>query len=95
MKEIGEKLGFTWKQVHNFIRRYNEKQRKVKVGIAIRAKGRPLKDYEVTEDMKINELKYIYGLKDKEYTKILNCTSSNAKVQLAIGSTQKEISLLQ
>lgn len=33
LKEIGEKLGFTRKQVHNFICRYNEKQRNVKVGI--------------------------------------------------------------
>ena len=58
-KEIGAKLGFTKEQVHNFITRYNEKQRKLKAGVAIRAKGRPPKDYEITEDMKINELKYI------------------------------------
>ena len=59
LREIGAKLGFTEKQVHNFITRYNEKQRKLKAGVAIRAKGRPPKDYEITEDMKINELKYI------------------------------------
>ena len=29
-KEIGAKLGFTKNQVHNFITRYNEKQRKLK-----------------------------------------------------------------
>ena len=52
-REIGTKFGFTEKQVHNFITRYNEKQRKIKTGVAIRAKGRPPKDYEVTEDMKI------------------------------------------
>ena len=28
-KEIGAKLGFTKEQVHNFISRYNEKQRKL------------------------------------------------------------------
>ena len=32
-KEIGEKLGFTQQQVHNFITRYNEKQRKIKAGV--------------------------------------------------------------
>ena len=32
-KEIGAKLGFTEKQVHNFITRYNEKQRKIKAGV--------------------------------------------------------------
>ena len=40
-REIGEKLGFTQKQIHNFIIRYNEKQRKLAAGIAIRKKGRP------------------------------------------------------
>ena len=54
-KEIGAKLGFTKEQVHNFITRYNEKQRKLKAGVALKAKGRPAKDYEITEDMKINE----------------------------------------
>ena len=65
-KEIGAKLGFTEKQVHNFITRYNEKQRKIKAGIALKAKGRPPKDYEITEDMKINELKYIIARKDSK-----------------------------
>lgn len=66
LKEIGEKLGFTRKQVHNFITRYNSNQRKMKAGIAIIAKGRPPKEYEITEDMKINELKYIIARKDSK-----------------------------
>ena len=65
-KEIGAKLGFTKEQVHNFISRYNEKQRKVKAGVALKTKGRPPKDYEITEDMKINELKYIIARKDSK-----------------------------
>ena len=69
-KEIGAKLGFTKDQVHNFITRYNEKQRKIKAGIAIRAKGRPPKDYEITEDMKINELKYIIARKDSKIKRL-------------------------
>ena len=69
-KEIGAKLGFTKEQVHNFITRYNEKQRKIKAGVAIRAKGRPPKDYEVTEDMKINELKYIIARKDSKIKRL-------------------------
>ena len=69
-KEIGAKLGFTEKQVHNFITRYNEKQRKLKAGVAIRAKGRPPKDYEITEDMKINELKYIIARKDSKIKRL-------------------------
>lgn len=65
-KEIGAKLGFTKEQVHNFITRYNEKQRKLKAGVALKAKGRPPKDCEITEDMKINELKYIIARKDSK-----------------------------
>lgn len=69
-KEIGAKLGFTKEQVHNFITRYNEKQRKIKAGVALKAKGRPPKDYEVTEDMKINELKYIIARKDSRIKRL-------------------------
>ena len=39
-REIGEKLGLSKKQIHDFITRYNEKQRKLAAGIAIRKKGR-------------------------------------------------------
>ena len=70
LREIGAKLGFTEKQVHNFITRYNEKQRKLKAGVALKAKGRPEKDYEITEDMKINELKYIIARKDSKIKRL-------------------------
>ncbi len=66
LREIGAKFNFTEKQVKNFITRYNKKQRKIKAGVALKAKGRPPKDYEVTEDMKINELKYIIARKDSK-----------------------------
>ena len=69
-KEIGAKLGFTKEQVHNFITRYNEKQRKQKAVVALKAKGRPPKDYEITEDMKINELKYIIARKDSKIKRL-------------------------
>ena len=48
LREIGEKYGFTYDQVHNFITRHNKKQRKIEAGIAIRKKGRPAKDSVVT-----------------------------------------------
>ena len=70
LREIGAKLGFTEKQVHNFITRYNEKQRKLKAVVALKAKGRPPKDYEITEDMKINELKYIIARKDSKIKRL-------------------------
>lgn len=43
-REIGEKLGFSYKQVHNFMTRYNKKKKKLEAGIVIKPKGRPRKD---------------------------------------------------
>ena len=43
LREIGERLGFTNKQLHNFITRYNANQRKIVAGIEIKPKGRPRK----------------------------------------------------
>ena len=46
-REIGNQLGFSIKQIHNFITRYNAKQRKLEAGITIKPKGRPRKDGNV------------------------------------------------
>ena len=70
LREIGALYGFSYDQVHNFISRYNEKQRKIQAGIALKAKGRPPKDYEVTEDMKIKQLKYIIARKDSKIKRL-------------------------
>ena len=70
LREIGAKLDFTEKQVHNFITRYNEKQRKLKAGVSLKTKGRPPKDCEITEDMKINELKYFIARKDSKIKRL-------------------------
>ena len=64
LKEIGERLGFTREQIHGFITRYNEKQRKIAAGIAIKKKGRPPKDYQVSEEDKFAQLRYIIDRKD-------------------------------
>lgn len=69
-RKICEKYGFTIKQLTNFITRYNEKQRKLKSGVALKAKGRPPKDYEITEEMKLNELKYIIARKDSKIKRL-------------------------
>ena len=69
-REICEKYGFSMKQLTNFITRYNRKQDKISAGIALRAKGRPPKDYKITEDMKINELKYIIARKDSKIKRL-------------------------
>ena len=63
-REIGEKLGFSKEQIHNFISRHNEKQRKIAAGIAIKKKGRPAKDSVVTEEDKLADLRYKLARKD-------------------------------
>ena len=63
-REIGEKYGFTYEQVHNFISRYNEEQRKIKAGIPKKKKGRQPKDYQVSEEDKVAQLRYIIDRKD-------------------------------
>lgn len=64
LKEIGERLGFTREQIHNFITRYNEKQRKIAAGIVIKKKGRPSKDCQISEKDNAARLRYIIERKD-------------------------------
>ena len=63
-RDIGEKLGFSKEQIHNFISRHNEKQRKIATGITIKKKGRPAKDSVVSEKDKLAELRYKLARKD-------------------------------
>ena len=64
LREIGEKYGFTYEQVHNFISRRNINQRKLAAGIALKRKGRLPKGYVVSEQDKVAELKYILSRKE-------------------------------
>ena len=64
LREIGEKFGFSYKQMRNFKTRYNEKQRKIAAGIAIRKKGKPSKDTVVTEEDKLADLRYKLSRKE-------------------------------
>ena len=63
-RQIQEKFGFSKKQYENFITRYNRRQDKIAAGIALKRKGRPPKDYIVSEQDKVAELKYILARKD-------------------------------
>ena len=64
LREIGGKFGFTYKQMREFKTRYNRKQKKLAAGIALKRKGRPPKDYVVSEQDKVSELKYILARKE-------------------------------
>lgn len=63
-REIAETLGFTQIQVKKFFERQRIKERKLEAGIAIKSKGRPPKDYVVSEQDKVTELRYILARKD-------------------------------
>ena len=63
-RQIQEKFGFSKKQYENFITRYNRRQDKIAAGIALKRKGRPPKNYIVSEQDKVAELKYILARKD-------------------------------
>ena len=69
-REIGEKYGFTIKQIKDFINRYNRKQKRIAAGVAIKKKGRPPKEYEISEVDKINELRYIIARKDSKIKRL-------------------------
>ena len=64
LRQIGDRLGFSVKQLKNFLNRYNKKQRKIAAGIALKKKGLPPKDDKYTKTDKVNELKYIIARKD-------------------------------
>ena len=63
-REIGNKLGFSYKQMRNYFYRKNVTDRKIQAGISLKRKGRPPKDYVVTEESKISKLRYILARKD-------------------------------
>ena len=63
-REICEKFGFSKKQYTNFITRYNRRQDKIAAGIALKKKGRPAKDSNVTEADKVSDLRYKLARKD-------------------------------
>ena len=69
-REIGEKLGFSIKQLTNFTTRHNQNQKKLEAGIALKQKGRPPKDYVITEDDKVAKLKYIIARKDSKIKRL-------------------------
>ena len=63
-REIGKKFGLTKEQIQQFFKRHNANQRKLAAGIALKKKGRPPKDYVVSEQDKVAELRYILSRKD-------------------------------
>lgn len=62
--QIGEHFGIERIYIKKFFERYRVKQRKIEAGIAIKKRGRPAKDYVVTQEDKVAELRYILARKE-------------------------------
>ena len=68
-------------------RSYNTKQRKLETGIALKRKGRPRKDYIVSEQDKVAELKYIIARKD---AKIKSLETENELMRDFLSVTERK-----
>ena len=74
-REIGNQLGFSKKQINNFITRYNANQRKIEAGIIIKPKGRPRKDGNslppsIQQLSKVTQLQYELARKERELKRL-------------------------
>ena len=85
--EIANKLGFSYKQVHNFFYRHRVNQRKIAAGISLKRKGRSPKDCIVSEQDKIAELKYILARKE---TKIKSLEMENELMRDFLSLTERK-----
>ena len=75
VREIGEKFGFSYEQMHEFFKRYNRKQRKLEAGIALKRKGRPRKDGtelppSIQQLSKLTQLQYKLASKEREIKRL-------------------------
>ena len=74
-REIGNQLGFSKKQINNFIMRYNDNQRKIEAGIIIKPKGRPCKNGNslppsIQQMSKLTQLQYELARKERELKRL-------------------------
>ena len=63
-RQIGERFGIERIKIKKFFERHRVRQRKLEAGIALKKRGRPPRDYVVSEQDKIAELRYILARKD-------------------------------
>ncbi len=74
-REIGNRLGFSYDQLHNFFCRYNRNQRKLNSGITIKPKGRPRKDGKilppsVQQLSKLTQLRYELANQERQIKRL-------------------------
>ena len=69
-KEIGERFGFTAKQIHDCITRRNRRTKKAEIGKPIKTRGRPNKRLEelppsIQKLDRLTQLRYVMASKDR------------------------------
>ena len=69
LREIGNRLGFTHKEMRDFKTRYNKKQRMVEAGKALRKKGRPPQNGNIPPSIekldKLAQMRYVLASKER------------------------------
>ena len=65
-QEIANELGLTKEQIKNWVNRYNKKLKKQAEGIPTLPTGRPRKDYELTDENRVDYYKRQLRLSESE-----------------------------
>lgn len=65
-QEIADELGLTKEQIKNWVNRYNKKLKKQAEGIPTLPTGRPRKDYELTDENRVDYYKRQLRLSESE-----------------------------
>ena len=86
-RQIGEKLGFSPEQIKGFTTRHNRRQKKLATGIALRKKGRPCKNPQITNTDKVAELRYVLARKE---TKIRQLEMENKLMRDFLSLTERK-----
>lgn len=69
LREIGNKLGFTYNEIQDFKTRYNKKQRMLEAGKALKKKGRPCNNGSIPPSIeeldKLAQMRYVLASKER------------------------------
>lgn len=69
LREIGNRFGFTHKEMRDFKTRYNKKERMLAAGKALKKKGRPCKNGTIPPSIekldKLAQMRYVLASKDR------------------------------
>ncbi len=69
LREIGNRFGFTHKEMRDFKTRYNKKERMLAAGKALKRKGRPCKNGTIPPSIekldKLAQMRYVLASKDR------------------------------